>query len=258
MQVLIKCSLGGATPPPNTALYINTAQENKMINAKIIKDDTQQKHDESLMHEAYPNLSLEENSKAVKLLDDYDAAYIATVKDLSYYYALSTSNTIIDTVNSKKLGDFFVNCTEAIFDRGINQLWQFYDKSAKEHRNILNRWKEIFGSDKGMSNLLKYERRLASYRNNYTAHYGNGFGIDRTNITIDLPLEIIDLIIKHRHSFEESKLKRENSLYHTSHIKDEVSLSVAQVASTLGLNKAQHTQAYAEVKAFINSIVPQK
>lgn len=226
-----------------------------MINAKVQKDKTQQKHDEKLINKAFPDFTQKKVSKAVKLLDDYNNAYLAALIDLCYYYALVTSQTLVNIINERKIAPMWVNCTEAIFDRGINQLWQFFDTQAKNHRDIINRWRDIFGANKLPSISTEQQRQLARYRNNYTAHYGNDFGSDASNIVADLPLQILDKIRAFRYHFDGEIFRLENELYSKVYLYDFVGSVVEQVSLTLQLSPIQPAQITKEVESYLNSIL---
>lgn len=147
---------------------------------------------------AFPNCDVD---KAYKVLNDYDNAYLSAREYFAYYFVMTTK-TIINYINEQKMGRIWQFTTDAIFDEGVNSLYQFYDKQSKEYRFVLQRTKEILKVSIPTTNKNdRHIKMLKSYRNNHSAHFGDGFYKKETGITYDLPIILLERLRRDRHSF---------------------------------------------------------
>lgn len=147
---------------------------------------------------AFPDCAVD---RAYKVLNDYDNAYLSAREHFAYYFVMTTK-TITDYINEQKMGRIWQFTTDAIFDEGVNSLYQFYDKQSKEYRFVLQRAKEILKVSISTTNKNdKHIKMLKSYRNNHSAHFGDGFYKKETSITYDLPIILLERLRRDRHSF---------------------------------------------------------
>lgn len=159
---------------------------------------------------AFPGCDID---KAYKVLNDYDNAYLSAREYFAYYFVMTTK-TVIDYINEQKMGRIWQFTTDAIFDEGINTLYQFYDKQSRKYRFVLQRAKEILGvSISTTSKNDKHIEMLKSYRNNHSAHFGDGFYKKETGITYDLPIILLERLRRNRYDFNRKYLDLTDMVY---------------------------------------------
>lgn len=174
-----------------------------MINFTITEKESDIDDRKAMLKDAFPGC---DKDKAYKVLNDYDNAYLSAREYFAYYFVMTTE-TIIDYVNEQKMGRIWQFTTDAIFDEGINTLYQFYDKQSKEYRFVLQRAKDILGVPISTTNKNdEHIKMLKSYRNNHSAHFGDGFYKKETGITYDLPIILLERLRRDRHDFNKEHL----------------------------------------------------
>ena len=148
-----------------------------------------------------------------QLLEDYDSAFLTAREYLAFYYSISTK-TVTKYINDNGLIKEWGIIESSIFDSGINALYQFYDETADEHRNILVRSLKLLNTS--ISPIGKKNKRikmLRSYRNNRAAHYGDDYDKESSNITYDLPIQILETLRRDRQHFDKKYFNSWNQLY---------------------------------------------
>ncbi len=123
----------------------------------------------------------------LELYDAYDAAYIAAT-EYFIYYCIIAAPSVADYFNAADGGRTWQFIGDAIFDEGVNALWQFFDRSGL---NIIQRFDRAFGTKIG--NLIQDERikELKEYRHKRAAHRNKNIH-EKTNIRYETPIHVLD------------------------------------------------------------------
>lgn len=105
-------------------------------------------------------------NQLLDLYDAYDAAFIAAT-EYFIYYCIIAAPSAVKYFNAADGGRTWQFIGDAVFDEGINALWQFFDNGGL---NIIQRFDKAFGTKIG--SLIQDERikELKEYRHKRAAH----------------------------------------------------------------------------------------
>ncbi len=123
----------------------------------------------------------------LELYDAYDAAFIAAT-EYFVYYCIIAAPSVVDYFNAADGGRTWQFIGDAVFDEGINALWQFFDNSGL---NIVQRFDKAFGTKIG--SLIHDERikELKEYRHKRAAHRNRNVH-GKTNIRYETPIHVLN------------------------------------------------------------------
>ncbi len=166
-----------------------------------------------LLSESFPT---QNSDMMYNVLQLYDEAYIVAREYFAFYYIMGTE-TVIDYVNSCKIGYSWEFLKNATFDMGINALCRFYSKTSSKNNSknehILWQCEQAFGIEISPreGDLIT---EITKHRHNNTAHCGNGFHTDSTSIKYDSPLMAIEQLRRDRNRFDKEKLDSGCTIYY--------------------------------------------
>lgn len=123
----------------------------------------------------------------LELYDAYDAAYIAAT-EYFIYYCIIAAPSVVEYFNAADGGRTWQFIGDAVFDEGVNALWQFFDQSGL---NIIQRFDRAFGTKIG--NIIQDERikELKEYRHKRAAHRNKNVH-EKTSICYETPIRVLD------------------------------------------------------------------
>lgn len=175
-----------------------------MLNFKITQENPESIKDfEHKLQEAFPDKDPEQMYDILHL---YDEAYLSAKEYFAYYFPMTTK-TVINYINSHKLGTIWQFITDAIFDEGINALFSLIDGQSSQYRDVLRRSEKIFGfpiSDYGQDK--DYIKKIRIYRNNVSAHFGKDYFEDNSRIRFDEPIIMLEHLRRDRENFNQKYL----------------------------------------------------
>lgn len=126
-------------------------------------------------------------NRLLELYDAYDAAFIAATEYFVYYYIIAAPS-VVDYFIATDRDRTWQFIGDAIFDEGVNALWQFFDKSGL---NIIQRFDKAFGTK--ISSLIQDERikELKEYRHKRAAHRNRNIH-ENTEMHYETPIHVLD------------------------------------------------------------------
>lgn len=134
----------------------------------------------------------------LELYDAYDAAFIAAIEYFAYYCIIAAPSAM-EYFNAMDGGQTWQFINDAIFDEGVNALWQFFDNRGL---NIVQRFDKAFGTKIGSlinDNIIK---ELKEYRHKRAAHYNRNTN-DKTIIHHETPIYALNKLREAKTRFDD-------------------------------------------------------
>lgn len=134
----------------------------------------------------------------LELYDAYDAAFVAATEYFIYYYIIAAPS-VVDYFNAVEGGKTWQFIGDAVFDEGVNALWQFFDNKGL---NIVQRFDKAFGTKIGR--LIQDERikELKEYRHKRAAHRNRNVH-EKTSIRYETPIHVLNKLRAAKTKFDD-------------------------------------------------------
>lgn len=206
-----------------------------------------------LLSESFPTQNSDMMYNALQL---YDEAYIVTREYFAFYYVMGTE-TVIDYVNSHKIGYSWEFLKNATFDMGINALCCFYGKTSgknnSKNEHILWQCEQAFGIEisprKGDSIT-----EITKHRHHNTAHCGNDFHTNSTSIKYDSPLVAIEKLRRDRNRFDKEKLDSGCTIYYET-LYEHFYGKIQSITKILNNKRIDNVKIARELKEYVNDVL---
>ena len=145
-----------------------------------------------------------------EILKNYQESYNSALEYFATYQiaSLPRFEKEIEKRKAREEWNFIIN---AVFDEGINCLWAFYDERATDYGNILERFKNSTGQELSTNDVSdKWRKEIRLYRNNSSAHLGNGVLEEKCQIHFATPWIILNCIRQDGKKYWNEKLEIES------------------------------------------------
>ncbi len=126
-------------------------------------------------------------NRLLELYDAYDAAFIAAT-EYFVYYCIIAAPSVVDYFNSTDGGRTWQFIGDAVFDEGVNALWQFFDQSGL---NIIQKFDRAFGTKIGSFIQDERIKELKEYRHKRAAHRNRNIH-EKTSIHYETPIHVLN------------------------------------------------------------------
>ena len=167
-----------------------------------------------------------------------------------------TMPTIIEYINSHKLGRIWQFVTDAIFDEGINALFSLIDGQSNQYRNILKRSEKVFGfpiSDYAESK--GYIKIVRIYRNNVSAHFGKDYFENNSRIKCDDPIVMLEHLRRDKDNFNQKYLDLTDLSY--DELKNDFAEKIPTVVKMLNA-PLDAKQIKKELSEYLDSVIKER
>ncbi len=133
----------------------------------------------------------------LELYDAYDAAFIAAT-EYFIYYCIVAAPSVVDYFNAMDGGRTWQFIGDAIFDEGVNALWQFFDNKGL---NIVQRFDRAFGTKIGSLINDCRIKELKEYRHKRAAHRNRNVH-EKTSIRYETPIHVLNKLREAKTKFD--------------------------------------------------------